>query len=80
MNTGDSAAVIRKQRTKRMFFFCTYLVNTKILQGHPTTFRELYFSLLEEAGLVAIYVFVLGIQVNRPEMELYNETLIFGCC
>ena len=75
MNLFLNISVSRKECS-----FCTYQVNTKILQGHPTTFRELYFSLLEEAGLVAIYVFVLGIQVNRPEMELYHETLIFGCC
>ena len=51
-----------------------------ILQGHPATFRELYSFLSEEAGLEAIYVFVLGIQVNRPEMELKHGTLIFDCC
>ena len=51
-----------------------------ILQGRRVKFRVLYFFLSEEAGLKAICVFVLGIQVNRPEMELKHETLIFDCC
>ena len=50
----------------------TYQADITILQGHQAVFRELYFFPSEEAVLVAICVFVQGIQVNRPEIELYH--------